>query len=860
MAAQFCDVNGDGRPDLYVCNDFHTPDRFWINDGPPGEIRFRSIPRTSVRHTSQFSMGVDFGDLNRDGRPDFVVVDMLSPDHVRRLTMLDGTPSVPVTAADPLSRPQSDANTLFLQRADGSFAEVAAMAGVTATDWSWTPALFDVDLDGWLDLLVTAGQERASRDLDGAEHMKAFRRAGLRTDAQIFRERQRFPRLPARLQAFRNRGIAGPGEIPVFDDVGVEWGLEFSGVSHGMGMGDLDGDGDLDLVINHLNAPAGLFQNNAPAPRILVRVVGRAPNTSALGARLRFGWGTDPESVLRTAPQSAQIFGGGRYLSSDEFSHAFACPGPGRGVLEVRWPSGRVSVLSDLTANQRCDVEEPVEGSVSGIAGAGPGIRRLRFEGLETGMESAPSAEDDFSRQPLMPRRQSTRIPALAWSSRASGSNTLWIGGSTGQAVRQVTVGRGSIAGVREWGPAVPSAALIRAGDSIMVAESPRTGRGTDGTALHRFSPSTGAREPIPCAVTSPGSLAMTDGGKVPSEWLFVGGGPVAGRYPQSDASQFLRIENGVPVPQPPVRLGLVSASAFADLDRDGQPELILAGEWGSPQILRQTNGGWASWNPAITGDGESPLFLSGLTGWWQSLAVADFDGDGRSDLVLGNWGLNSPYALLAGPARRSGGISRPLLLIHGGGLDPESGVCLEGYTGADGRLRPVRSRADLAPHLPWLTDQFPTHRSFAEATLPEILGDRSGGMIQLECRWMASVILLNRGDHFEQRPLPGMAQLGPLFALAVADFDGDGHRDLYGAQGFFGHNFGMPREDAGEGVFLLGQGDGQFVAVPSAETGVRVLGEQRAAIAVDLDGDDRVDLALGIYGGPLTFLLNRRP
>ena len=106
LAAQFCDVNGDGRPDLYVCNDFHTPDRFWINDGPPGEIRFRSIPRTFVRHTSQFFMGVDFGDLNRDGRPDFVVVDMLSPDHVRRLTMLDGTPSVPVTAADPLSRPQ----------------------------------------------------------------------------------------------------------------------------------------------------------------------------------------------------------------------------------------------------------------------------------------------------------------------------------------------------------------------------------------------------------------------------------------------------------------------------------------------------------------------------------------------------------------------------------------------------------------------------------------------------------------------------------------------------------------------------------------------------------------------------------
>ena len=851
LAAQFCDVNEDGRPDLYVCNDFQTPDRFWLNESTPGAIRFRLVPRAALRHTSLFSMGVDFGDINRDSIWDFVVLDMLSPDHVRRLTTMEGASTADNEPEAAHSRPQSDANTLFIGRVDGSFAEVANIAGVMATDWSWTPAFMDVDLDGWPDLLVTAGQHRGSRDLDQAESLKAFRRAGLRTDAQILRERQKFPPHHSSLKAFRNRPSAYSGGIPRFEDVSAAWGFDYLGVSHGMAFGDLDGDGDLDVVINHLQTPAGLYRNESSAPRVAVRLKARGSSASAAGARMRFYWMGD--SSADPLPQTAQVIIGGRYLSSDDSSKTFACPGLGRGTLEIRWPHGQISIETNLLANHRYEIEEPAGSSSTSNASIFPRAsrRRLHFESKAMSLPVDRSPNAGFEIQPSLPRRLTTHSPSFAARVTEAENSRLWIGASD-QPIRQVQIASDSVGKPRTLGAARSTLGLVKWGGSLIAASR----SGTNST-LSWIDEENGSERLLSTFAGSVTCLAVSSSAPAIGAYLFVGAGATPGDYPRSRNSQLLEWDGTGLRLALTTNLGLVTGAVFAGLDSTPGVELVTVSEWGTPRILRCGGQGIQEWDPSVVFGKSAAVPLSSLTGWWRSIAAADLDRDERTDLVLGNWGFNSSYALYTGFPSGGDGSVRPLRLYHAIFV-AGARTCFEAYTSDDQRILPIHGLARVSRHLPWIGGQFPTHREYASASVDQILGERRSMMGMLECRWLTSLVLLNRGDYFEARPLPDLAQLGPINSLQPADFDGDGRMDLYAAQGFFGHGHGRMREDAGEGCFLLGRGDGNFDSVSTAEANFRVLGEQQSTFTGDLDGDQRSDLVIGEYGGAVTILLNR--
>jgi enediyne biosynthesis protein E4 len=354
LAVAMRDINQDGLPDIYVCNDFDTPDRIWINQGGG---KFRAIAPLALRKLSLFSMGVDFADINRDGFDDIFVVDMMSREHVRRMNFLpDRKPPVPfVGELD--NRPQYSRNTLFLNRGDGTYSEMASLAGLHAAEWAWCPVFLDVDLDGWEDVLVTNGHERDARNMDKLEMIKMQRAAGgLKTAEETFESRRIFPRSVTANVAFRNKRDL------TFEDAGRQWHFDNVGVSHGMALADLDDDGDLDVVINNLNAAPSVLRNESSAPRVVVRLRGLAPNTAGIGAKIKVLGGP--------VAQQQEMICGGRYLSSDQALRVFAA-GSATNVLtiEVEWRSGRRSVVTNVPANSLCEIAESGASSPSPLNG-----------------------------------------------------------------------------------------------------------------------------------------------------------------------------------------------------------------------------------------------------------------------------------------------------------------------------------------------------------------------------------------------------------------------------------------------------------------------------------------------------------
>ena len=834
LTAMFHDVNGDGLPDLYVCNDFLTEDRFWINQGGG---KFRLLPLLSQRKSSLSSMAVDFADINRDGFVDFMVLDMMSRSHRERMLFLHDRPPVTHTPGLMENRPQYELNTLFLNRGDTTFAEIAQLSGLPAAEWAWSCAFLDVDLDGWEDLLVINGMESAGRDLDVAEYIKKLRASRHLSDAEVLQTRRMFPRQATANLIFRNRGDL------TFEETGRAWGFDWKGVSSSMALADLDNDGDLDVIVNNLNDAAGIFRNNAPAPRIAVRLRGQPPNTRGIGAHIKVLGGAVPM-------QSQEMICGGRYLAGDDAMRTFAAGIPTNQLrLEVTWRGGRRSVVADAQPNRIYELSESEAGAAAPPAAGvkAPEKKSLLADVSERiGHRHHEEPFDDFARQSLLPNKLSQLGPGVSWFDLdGDGWDDLIIGsGRGGQPAVFINNGLGGFRRLNEAPLNQPvsrdQTAMLgwprSAGQTVLLAGSANYEEGPgQGASVQLYGLTAPTLESgLPAMEASTGPLALADIDGDGALDLFVGGRVIAGRYPVAASSLLFHNEQGkfqLDTGNSRVleKVGLVSGAVFSDLDGDGFPELVLACEWGPPRIFHNDRGRLSD----VTGK----MGLDKYLGWWNSVTVGDFDGDGRLDIAAGNWGQNTKYE-----AHRA----RPLQLYYGDFTEAGAIDLIEAYFEPQLRkIVPERQLNPMAAALPFLRERFASHRAYSTAGIEDILGAGLKKASVWEANWLESTVFLNRGDHFEPRILPVEAQMAPAFGICVGDIDGDGAEDLFLAQNFFDSQAETPRSDAGRGLWLQGDGHGGFRALSGQESGVQVYGEQRGAAVGDFDADGRLDLVV---------------
>jgi len=847
-SAIWWDYDGDGWPDLYVANDFTPPDKLYHNNR---DGTFTDTIDSVVPHMPFSSMGSDLGDVNNDGLIDFLVADMAATTHQKdQRTLANARRLILDRADDSAEAPEYMRNALYINTGTGRCLEAANLAGLAATDWTWSVRLEDLDNDGRLDLFVTNGMYR---DLNNADLLARMMMAES-PEARVSVLRAS-PELAEQHLAFRNLGDLR------FEDASAAWGLNQRGISFGAALGDLDGDGNLDIVYSNYRGGVTLLRNDADSGhRITVALRGTRSNRYGVGSTVRIE--SDSGIQVRTL-----VLSRGVYSSSEPIVH-FGLGGDTRiRRLTVSWPSGQAQSFEDLAVDCRYTITEPQAGPAPENPRPAAGARFTevsRSAGLS--LRSREILVDDTVEQPLLPVRQNRRGPALAVGDvNGDGRDDLVLGGTPLDPTRILVESSAfrffasdssvlAAEGPLSDGPLLLFDAdgdgandlLITRGGSARPAGSPEFQARlflNDGFGVFRQAPA-GSLPPLPI---SAGAVSAADFDRSGRLGVFLGGRVLPGRYPLAPRSALLanrggRFEDVTDSLAPGLReVGMVTGALWSDVDGDGWPDLLLALEWGHVRYFHNNRGaGFEDWS-------ERAGFASAGTGWWTSIAAADFNGDGRPDYVVGNVGLNTQYR--ASP-------EHPALLFYGDFRGDGAAQLVEGYYEGD-RLYPWRTRRDLGAAIPSVLKRFPRVDTYSRATLGEILGDdRLSAALRFAATEFRSGVFLSQPDGtYRFEPLPRIAQISPIQGLVAGDFDGDGRADIYAVQNSYAPIPAVGRFDGGLSQLLRGDGRGGFTPVAPAESNLVVPGDAKALAVIDLDEDGWPDFVVTRNNGtPLAF------
>lgn len=768
LGLSIADLNNDGWDDIYVGNDFHENDYYYLNSGNGS---FTESGAKHFRHYSRYSMGNDIADYNNDAQPDIITADMLPAEEKLLKTYGNGEHLETYRQKITANGFQDQYSRNCLQRNNGagsSFSDVGLIAGIAATDWSWSPLFADFDNDGHKDLLVTSGIVKRPLDLDFVMFFAAIkdpRTLGTPAEAQKALL-NKMPEGASHPFLFKGDGSFG------FTDYSTQWGsAAMKGYFNGAAYADLDNDGQLDIVMNNLYAPATILRNHHKGNFISISFAGSDKNTAGIGCKAYvYTKGKTQYQQLMLTRGFMSAVAARLYFGLDSLQQADS--------ILVVWPNRKCQVLKNIQANQliTCKQQDAItdlrdhyvqQSSPTQLKLADASEQVISWKHHENNY-------NDFTRQYIIPHLESERGPKIAVADvNKDGLDDIFVTGAKGQAGSLLLQKKdGSF---QQTGTAVFAKNNLCEGVDAVFVDANNDGfpdiyvasggneyeDGNANLADHlyinngkgHFTEGIGT---IAALLTNKSVLGVADVNKDGYADIFVGGLTDAKQYGLQKANSFLLLNDGkahftlAPETMIPLQqTGMVTAAGFADFNKDGWDDLVIAGEWMNITLFLNSSRGFQKKE------------LPGTSGLWQSLFVTDLNNDGFPDILAGNLGHNSK--LYAG---KNGRINLYVKDFDGNGAVEQVMTYF-----INGQEYSFLGKDQLELALPLLKRKHLSYDEVAGKTVQYLFGDLLNGSTKLSAETLGSAFLINdRKGNFIQGELPPELQLAPVFCFNKTD------------------------------------------------------------------------------------------
>jgi hypothetical protein len=834
------DFNNSGWDDMYVSNDFFEHDYLYINQH---NGTFKEKSDEAIGHMSTSSMGSDMADVNNDGFLDMMTTDMLpeSDNRLKTTTKFDEYDIYNAKLKNDFHH-QFTANCLQLNNGDGTFSEIGQYAGIEATDWSWGALCFDFNNDGWKDIFVSNGISKDLTDQDfltffsSDEVLKHVKKNG-------FKFKELIEKMPA--NPIPNYGFINQKNLQ-FKNSTQQLGFSTPSFSNGAAYGDLDGDGDLDLVVNNENGEAFIYRNmtseRTHAHYLKVKLKGVGMNTFGIGAKVTvYAGGTQqlieqmPTRGFESSVDPVLNFGTGKAAKVDS--------------LRVIWPDMKMQLIKNIKCNVTLTLNQQEANQVfkpTGIKGP-PLYENVTRKEISGNIGHKENDFKDFDLERMIPKMLSTEGPKLAVGDvNGDGLPDFFMGGASGDTAKlYLQQKNGTFIRSKQFaferdkdleGIGAEFYDVDHDGDlDLIVASGGNQEKEGSINLLPRLYINDGKGNFIRRFNNWPQISVNASCIRVNHQNgdIFIGARDVPGSYGLIPTSRLLKNDGhgnytDVTASFAPslVKLGMVTDAQWVDVDGDGQNELAVVGDWMPLTILKYVNNQL-----------QIASVVANSSGWWNSLTVADLNGDGKPDLVAGNFGLNSKIKADA---------THPAKLYVSDFDNNGQTECIPVYYKTDGKPYPFNLHDDMVRQIPMLKKKFLRYDAYAGKPIEDIFtSEELSKATVLEVKQTQSCVFYNNGKgDFTMKPLPVRAQLSPVFTILVTDINGDGRKDLFIGGNFYGVKPEIGRFDANYGVTLLGNRSGGFDYLPPANSGLFIKGEVRDSQEIKVGGNKLIIVA----------------